>query len=690
MLYALASLLARTALVAAAAAGAAEVEVPRKVLALYTDSQIRSEVKDVFYLPLHQHGELPLNHLGLAVDYREASRSLPTPRELEGYRAVVTWFTEPVNLPDPRPMCGLMSRAMAAGLRVVVLGNPGVYVSAGGLTKLPPECAAMLKELGAQLDEMMTVDPLSVSVSYAQSGLMGFERRLDPSAWGIVPVVRLSPGAQVMLRLSLRAGRKSEPVGVTARGALALDPFLLYANYETDPAQFRWVLDPFAFFEAAFALKGLPRPDVTTINGRRVYMSRIDGDAFFNRSEIDRKKYSGEIFQREFLLPRSSSPFTVSYVMGYYDLSVYDDPAILSLSRDILNLPNVEPASHGYAHPLTWRTGQVALRIPRYKMDARKEIEGSSRMMDSMFLPAGKRTKLFLWTGDCVPGEGDLALVRDAGMAEMNGGGGRFDKEFPSYAYLFGLSRQVGALRQTYAPAFNENEFTGLWNERFYGYRDAVETFKNTGAPRRVKPVDVYIHFYSAELYASIKSLHGVYGWAHEQPFIPVWAGRYVDSVRDFYAMRLLRTGPRAFRALGGERMRTLRFDATGEVPDMAASRGVIGWRHELGSLYVFLDESADRKVALAARPGPGYSLEEANFEVTRWRADGERLRFDRQGWWEGSFTLRGCAPGRRYRVTSAGTTLRAAADKDGRLQVRFPDSEMGAPPREVLVEPAP
>lgn len=690
MRLALLPFLLPAALIAASSSRAAETEVPRKVLALYAESQIRSGVKDVFYLPLHQHAELPLNHLGLAVDYREAVKSLPAPEELKGYRALVTWFTDPFNLPDPRPMCRLMSRAMDAGLRVVVLGNPGVYVRAGGLTKLPAECASMLKELGAEFSEGRTVDPLSVSVSYAEKGVLGFERRLDPSASGVVPVVRLSPQSRVMLRLSLSGVGKSEPVGVTPRGAVALNPFFLYANYDVDPAQFRWILDPFAFFEAAFGLEGLPRPDVTTLNGRRVYMSHIDGDAFFNRSEVDRRQYSGEVFYRDFLLRHSSSPFTVSYVMGYYDLSVFGDPATMDLSRDIMNLPNVEPASHGYAHPLVWRTGEVALKVPRYTMDSRREIEGSSHMLNAMFLPAAKHTRFFLWTGDCVPGESDLALVRDAGMIEMNGGGGRFDKEFPSYAYLFGLSRQVGGLRQTYAPAFNENEFTGLWSERFYGYRDAVETFKNTGAPRRVKPVDVYIHFYSAEKYAAVKSLRGVYDWALAQPYIPVWASRYVDSVRDFYAMRIVRTGPRSFHALGGPMMRTLRFDATREVPDLAASKGVIGWRHELGSLYVFLDESAQRSVVLAPRPGPGYALKEANFEVRRWRTDGDRLRFDRQGWWEGSFTLRGCAPGRTYLVTSAGKTLRVAADKDGLLHVRFPDSEKGGPARPVSVEPAP
>lgn len=674
-----------------APAHAAPVDVPRKVLALYTRAQIPGDFKDIYFLSLHQHAELPLNHLGLEVVYHEASSPLPDPAAMKEYRGIVTWFSDPVNFRDPSVVCRWMSRAMAQGLKVVVLGNPGLYIKGSGAPVLQRECRAAMSELGIELGWARNIDPIAAFIDRADPAVIGFERKPDPSETGLVPLVRFLPGAAPFLSVRLTEGDfgRIDPVGATPKGGIALDPFFLYANYGTEPQRFSWITNPFAFFEAAFAIQGLPRPDVTTLNGRRVYFSHIDGDGFFNRSELDRRKWSGEVFYREFLLRYSSSPFTASYITGYFDLSVFMDPQTLRLSTDLMNLPNVEPAAHGYAHPLVWRTGEVALRIPRYTMDARKEIPESVKTIERLFLPGNRKVPLFLWTGDCLPSASDVALSSAAALLNMNGGGGRFDAEFPSYSYLFGLARPLGAARQIYAPSFNENEFTELWSGPFYGYRKAVETFERTGSPRRIKPVNVYVHFYSAEKYAALQALTEVYRWVHAQPLIPVTASRYVTSVRDFFDMRIQRATPGRFLLEGGPQMRTLRFDAVLETPDLRASQGVIGWRRENGSLYVFLDESSRREVVLAKAPAPEPALEEANFEVFRWKRQGGGVSFFRRGWWEGSFTLQGLVPGRRYHVRSAGTLQTLPADKAGRLTAAFPDSELSGPAREVQVEPA-
>lgn len=665
-------------------------DVPRKVLALYTLQQIPGEFKDIYFLSLHQHAELPLNHLGLEVVYHEASAPLPEPAEMKDYRGIVTWFSDPVNFRDPAVVCRWMSSAMAQGLKVVILGNPGLYIKGTGAPTLQPECKAAMTELGITLGWAQNVDPIAAFVDRADPAFIGFERKPDPSEAGLVPLVKFLPGSAPYLSVRLTEvdfGR-IDPVGATRKGGIALDPFFLYANYGAEPQRFSWITNPFTFFEAAFGLKGLPRPDVTTINGRRVYFSHVDGDGFFNRSEVDRRKWSGEIFYREFIQRYSTSPFTISYIAGYFDLSVFMDEQTLRLSKDILNMRNVEPASHGYAHPLVWRKGEVALKIPRYKMDARKEIDESSRIIERMFLSGTRKVPLFLWTGDCLPSASDVALSSALPMLNMNGGGGRFDADFPSYSYLFGLSRPLGAARQVYAPSFNENEFTELWSGPFYGFRKAVETYERTGSPRRVKPVNVYLHFYSAEKYAALKALADVYRWAHAQPLIPVTATRYVKSVRDFFEMRVQTAGPGRFLLSGGPEMRTLRFDGVSLTPAMKASRGVIGWRRENGSLYVFLDENPNRELVLADSAPREPALEEANFEVTRWRHQAGGVAFHRRGWWNGAFTLHGMVPGQRYLVRSAGISMTLAADKEGRITASFPDSELNGPAREVVVEP--
>ncbi|MBI2362616.1 MAG: hypothetical protein HYV15_04460 [Elusimicrobia bacterium] len=530
-----------------------------------------------------------------------------------------------------------------------------------------------------------------MTVEKADKAFIGFERRPDPSESPTVPAVTLLPGGTALLTLAFNDGGapRSDPVALARRGALALDPFLLYANREVTPAEYRWVVEPLAFFEAALGTTGLPRPDATTLSGRRMVMFRVDGDGFFNRSEVDRRKYSGEVFLREVLEKRPDTPFSLSLIAGYYELALYRSPEAMTVSRLVLNRPNAEPASHGFAHPLVWSSGTLALPIPRYRMDPEREIVASGRRLKELFLSPLKDISNFQWTGDCLPSEADLLVAERAGLLGINGGGGRFDREFPSYAYLYPMSRQAGSARQVYAPSFNENDFTGLWTGPYYGYRDAVETFERTGAPLRLKPVDVYVHFYSAEKYAALQAYKQVLAWADAQPFIPVWGGRYARAARDFPAMRILRSGPRSFVLEGSPALRTVRFDAETGVPDLSASRGVVGFKRELGSLYVHLDESARREVVLAARPGPGPWLEEANFEVEGWTRTPDGLRFKKRGWGKAAGTLAGLTPGRSYRVRCGGRETAGRAGPDGRMAFSLPDSERWGPPRETSVEAA-
>lgn len=675
----------------AAASASAQQEVPRKVLVLYRAAHIPGEVKEVFFTPQHQHAELALNWLGLKAEYVEADGTLPEPPKLIGVRGILLWPQSGEGFQDPRPVCRWLAGAMRMGIRVVFLGNIGLQrTGAPGVEKLDPECREALSTLGVTYGGFSFPSPLDTEMTLKDPRVIGFERKPDPSEEGSVSRVRLAPGSTTYLRLVLDHDDKNplEPVGVTRRGGVALNPFVLYSNEQVIPPRFAWVIDPFAFFAAAFALEGLPRPDPSTLNGRRMYMSHVDGDGFFNLTEFDRHKTSGQVYTEEFLAKHPESPFTMSLITAYYDLELYRGSAALNLSRAALDRPNVEPAGHGYTHPLIWRTGTVALKIPGYKLDTTKETLGSIKIINERILPPGKAAGLFLWTGDCLPGAAALQATERAGLLNLNGGGGRFDAQHPSYAYLMPLSRVVAGARQLYAPANNENEFTNLWTGPYYGYRDSITTFERSGAPRRIKPVDIYVHFYSAEKYAAINALRQVYAWAYAQPLIPVFAGTYARSARDFFAMRVLRLGPRRFRLEGGRDLRTVRFDDEAGEPDLSLSTGVIGFRRDLGSLYVHLDDSERREVALAAHPPRRPYIEVANFEVDSWEPRADGARFTKRGWWTSECVLGGLTPGRTYLVRGAGLEARLNADAAGRLSVVFPDSERGGPAREVVVAP--
>lgn len=670
---------------------AAAAPLPRTVLVLYRRDHIPGNIKDTFFLPTHQQVEMPLNWLGLDAEFVDVDRGLPRWEDRRDVRGVVAWLPSTHAFADARPVCGWLERGIRSGVKAVFFGELGFHrKGAGGSPDIDPQCVAMLAALGVDYRGIQAVDPMDVRLSSYNARFMGFERKPDLSESHGLPLVRLLPGATALVSLEIGALRDavSEPAAVTRSGGIALTPFNLYANNSIEPPRFAWVIDPFAFLAAALDLKGWPRPDTTTLNGRRVYSSHIDGDGFFNISELDRRKFSGEVYLERFIEKRPDSPVSVSLIAGYYDLDLYKDADSLALSRRALDRPNIEPATHGYSHPLVWRTGATAIKIPRYTVNADMETGGAARILGERVLRSTSPPSLYFWTGDCLPRAQDLRAAREAGLLAVNGGGGRFDLTHPSYAYLMPLSRRVEGERQFYAPSNNENEFTNMWSGPFYGYRDAVTTFERTGAPKRVKPVNIYVHFYSAERYASIAGLAKAYDWAHAQPLIPVFMGRYVESVRDFFSMKMDRVSSNRFRLSGGAKVRTVRFDDPVGEPDLSASKGVVGFKRELGSLYVHLDERPDRELVMAAKPPRRPHLVEANFEVSGWEASSDGLRFSKKGWWVSEAVLGGFVPGRRYKVAGAGLDAVVTAEPDGRLPLRFPDSEGAGPAREVVVSP--
>jgi hypothetical protein len=535
-----------------------------------------------------------------------------------------------------------------------------------------------------------------VDISYKNSQVVEFERKLHFKEIDWMPFVQALPGAKSYLKLRTREAfpRTSEPIVHTTQGGVAWAPFVLYSNQDVTPNQFRWRLNPFVFFEEAFELKAWPRPDTTTANGRRIYYSHVDGDGFFNISEVDRKSWSGEIFLKEILQKYPFSPFTVSLITGYYDMRRYNNSEALQLSREVLNLAHVEPASHGYAHPLKWRKKTLALSIPGYRFNARKEILDSLEFINTRLLEPGRVARLFLWTGDCVPEDDQIGIATSQGTANLNGGVGdvnsRYDKFFNSYAFLAPLGRREKDFLQVYASNANENLYTNLWEGPYYGYRDVVETFERTESPQRIKPVNVYIHFYSAEKIASLKALQGVYEWAFRQALFPMHAGNYAQWVEAFFKMKLFRLGDGHFRCLEGSQLRTLRFDGEKRYPDFQRSQGIIGFRHFQGSLYVFLSEASEREIVLSTTPPSAPYLMEANFEIRDWRPGPTGVRFIKTEWWRGELLLGGLTPGHLYHTRSGAFTSSQRSDSQGRLFVRFPDSGSKRNPTAVQVEAAP
>ncbi|MDO8494186.1 MAG: hypothetical protein Q7S68_02490, partial [Deltaproteobacteria bacterium] len=351
----------------------------------------------------------------------------------------------------------------------------------------------------------------------------------------------------------------------------------------------------------AFALQGLPRPDTTTINGRRIFYSHIDGDGIVSKSHIDNKSYTGEIILREILQKYPTLPITASFISGYFDMPAYQTERAEEMARAIASLPNTEVASHGHAHPLSWRKQKLALDVPGYTYSDTAEILGSAEKINARLKKWGidKKVSLFSWTGDCFPTEEQTAIPAQGNLLNINGGDSRFDKRYPSYAYLYPLGIARGNSRQIYAGNANEHPYTSGWEGPFYGFQEVIETFQNTESPVRIKPINLYYHYYSGETFASLHVLKKAYDYALSQDIFPMFASQYAALVQDFFDLQIILLPNGGTRIRNSGHLRTIRWDHETRNVNLERSRGVLGFSHFQGSLYVFLDEGKTHDIYL-------------------------------------------------------------------------------------------
>ncbi len=100
-----------------------------------------------------------------------------------------------------------------------------------------------------------------------------------------------------------------------------------------------------------------------------------------------------------------------------------------------------------------------------------------------------------------------LIATDAAGVLNMNGGDTLITRADPSLTRVAPLGIPRGRHYQVYAPNQNENVYTELWRGPYYGYERVIETFELTELPRRLKPVNIYYHAYSATKTASLAAL---------------------------------------------------------------------------------------------------------------------------------------------------------------------------------------
>ena len=184
---------------------------------------------------------------------------------------------------------------------------------------------------------------------------------------------------------------------------------------------------------------------------------------------------------------------------------------------------------------------------------------------------------------------------------------------------------------QVYAPNQNENVYTNLWTGPYYGYERAIETFELTGAPRRLKPINIYYHAYSASKRASITALDKVYRWALAQPVNNLHASEYIRKVHDFNTLVVARAGaggltgsPDAaaqWLVRGAGELRELRLPASLGHPVLDAASGLTGYNRANDQHYLHMARG-EARVALAPAPSALPHVAEANGRTMSFERD--------------------------------------------------------------------
>ncbi len=688
--------------------------VKRDILALYDG---RYE-KTPWSSRIHKFAEMPLNFLGYKVDYVDINGPLPEPEELARYRGMVSWLIEPMRKPEV--YLRWLDRATATGIKFALLSS----VAPPEPEYMRPVVNRILGRIGIrETGEFINVTHRA-KILHADAEMVGFERPLDKALpdFGVMTAT----GSDVTVHLSAEAPGRFGPltaalVTTSKSGGYVSDEYTIFFEPNTD--RLRWTVNPFAFFKKGFGDERFPIPDVTTLSGRRIYFSHIDGDGWNNVSEIEgfreAQVLSSEVVAREAVEAYPDLPVTVGLIGGDADLGLGGSKAAGAIAKRLFALPQVEVATHTYTHPFDWQffesydraaelakvekaqrpdqtlwdkvrlaavavgTGKAAgaerpdkyiagsSDLPRSYLkkpfDLKTEIKGALAISES-FAPEGKKAKIVLWSGDTLPFEAAVKATRDAGVRNMNGGDSRLDPEYPSVFYVPPIARPVGKERQIYSGNSNENTYTNDWTGPYYGYFNLDKTLDNTDAPRRLKPFNLYYHMYIGERPASLAALKHFLDRARGTEVVPVEASRYAAVADSFFGVEVTQTDVATWTIANRGDLETVRFDAAQDMMvDMAASEGVLGANRANGALYVALDPAVARAKVALRKPSGASALEDSGATPFPLLVSSRWTFSDRKG--EGcSMTLkaRGYGAGEMTWEVKPGSRWRIVAERRG------------------------
>ncbi len=662
-------------------------EVPRFVLTLFGNSD--PDVEDLVRWPVDsgvaQVAQMPLEWLGYEVDYLNVhQQELPASLDTR-YAAVI--LDRYLQMPRAKEaaLADWLIAQKDRGRKVIFFG--ALPFTDDALTE------RVLKAFGCE------------GTGHAVKGAAGIRARSVAEQLNFEAPLNLTPvgfrdlrapaGSEVLLSIATDDGRQFDPLFIAPWGGVMLEPYALFRRPDLDEL---WLVDPFHFFQRALGRVDMPVPDTTTRDGARIFFTHIDGDGFRHASSVEPGRRSGEIIV-ERIIKKYPFPFTVSFVeaevRGIVAGQKPGDAELLTRqAREVLALPKVEAASHAYTHPFYWNAGDRTVKEyaranlqlmaphdrPGAALDIRREINGSVEYIERELCPPGKRVKIFLWSGNCRPWPEALRLVRELGIENMNGGETAMSRKRPSVTRVSARALPWEGELQITAANENENIYRERWavsgdteSPFFGGFLLAQDGFERMEAPRRLKPVNIYFHFYSGDNLASLNALTRLFEWASRQELHALTASEYARLVRDARSTRVIRESDTRWTLVNSGAVRTFRLPKSSLAPDLAASRGVTGWRVSGDALYVHTDGSPRVELALSGSPAAHLRLEVSTGEIQFSRLGSREAAFTVRDIRPCSVTLAGLPPRATASITVNGKSTSWQADADGSLKMELP-----------------
>lgn len=602
--------------------------LPRKVLILY-DGKVNSPGARLAS-EASQALSMPINYLGYITILHNVRTPLPknlSPDEYAGIVAYVPAFL--IGREDE--IYKWYKEQMRKKIPIVILYGFGFSL----------DDDQKLKTFGLSAP-LYFPKPRNVKIVY-KAPMMGYEA--NPVIGSeVFEAITLKKGT-VLLRAKDEDGIIFDAAGLTPWGGYYLTGNVFLPNVGD---YYRWSVNPFEFFKKALRFPDQPIPDLSSENGRRLMLVHIDGDGFANKGEWYKGTWVSEVMRKEFL-ERYNVPTTVSIIQGeiapnglYPKLS----PTLEAIARRIFALPNVEIASHTYSHPYNWEDAEnykgkppnpFTILIPNYVFNNRTEVVGSVEYIDQSLSPLGKKCRVFLWPGDGNASEQALSYVYQQGLANLNPGS-LITNFFNSKVQVPAMGLYQGPYFQVFAPTGNDYE-TIVLNPVFYSIIDIIDAFKLTDKPQRLKPIDIYFHFFTLDQLGGVKAMHKIFEYALSTPVMNIFVSDYFNKVQDFIGLSISKEQD-GWSFLTNDDLRELRIPQSMGYPDLVGSTNVIGYSAYNKDFYLHLGPGGKSFVRLTEKPPTIPFLMEANARVTRFLRKGKDIEFSLEGYLPAKFIL--------------------------------------------------